>query len=70
MFAGKVKAIYLGYMLILQAYFAQQYAWLVLVAFIAMHLVQSIYTLFTFFIIQPVDSFNGPTANEVGLIYV
>jgi linoleoyl-CoA desaturase len=63
-----VKAIYLSYMLLLPLYFAPQDAWVVLSAFIGMHLVQSVYTLFTFFITHHVDNSNYPTASEDGLI--
>jgi len=63
-----LKSFYIIYLLILPILFAQQPIWVVITAFLTMHMIQSVYTLFTFFITHHVDSSNYPTANNEGLI--
>lgn len=63
-----VKSFYILYMLVLPIIFSNQTVWVVLTAFICMHLIQSLYTLFTFFITHHVSGSNYPTANNEGLI--
>ena len=63
-----LKSFYFGYILVLPIYYSQQPIWVILVAFISMHMVQSVYTLFTFFITHHVDGANYPTADNDGNI--
>ncbi len=63
-----LKSFYIIYLLVLPIFFAQQSIGTVAIAFLAMHMTQSIYTLFTFFITHHVASSNYPTANKEGLI--
>ena len=63
-----LKSFYFTYMLIIPMYYSQQSISVIIIAFIAMHLVQSVYTLFTFFITHHVDGSNYPTANSSGQI--
>jgi linoleoyl-CoA desaturase len=63
-----LKGCYLGYMLILPILFSKQPLWLILIAFLIMHMVQSLYTLFTFFITHHVENSVYPVANEEGKI--
>jgi linoleoyl-CoA desaturase len=63
-----VKSFYILYMLILPILFSHQTIWIVLAAFVFMHLIQSLYTLFTFFITHHVSGSNYPKADNEGLI--
>jgi len=63
-----LKSFYLLYLLIFPMFYSHQSIWVVLTAFLAMHMVQSLYTLFTFFITHHVHGANYPTANKDGLI--
>lgn len=63
-----LKLFYVFYILILPLVFSQQSGWVILISFIAMHLVQSIYTLFTFFITHHVSNSLYPVADSNGLI--
>ncbi|MDI1233634.1 MAG: fatty acid desaturase [bacterium] len=63
-----LKAFYITYLLILPLIFSHQVMTWVLVGFIAMHLVQSLYTLLTFFITHHIDGSLYPKADESGNI--
>ncbi|MEB8346783.1 fatty acid desaturase [Flavobacteriaceae bacterium KMM 6898] len=63
-----VKSFYILYMLMLPILFSHQSIWIVLAAFVFMHLIQSLYTLFTFFITHHVSGSNYPKADNEGLI--
>ena len=63
-----LKAAYILYLFILPVLFSQQGFLTVIIAFLVMHLVQSLYTLFTFFITHHVDRAEYPKANEDGVI--
>ncbi len=63
-----LKTFYIFYLLILPLHFSNQPVWIVLTAFIAMHLFQSLYTLYTFFITHHVHDSNYPKASEKGSI--
>jgi linoleoyl-CoA desaturase len=63
-----VKAFYFSYLLVVPIYFSQQSAYLVIFAFVAMHLFQSLYTLYTFFITHHVSGSAYPTVKTEGLI--
>lgn len=66
-FAG-LKLFYLTYLLFLPLFFSHQSVWLVIGAFFVMHMVQSVYTLFTFFITHHVEKSEYPVADETGQI--
>ena len=63
-----LKLTYLFYLIILPLLFSNQPAAIVITAFILMHLTQSLYTLFTFFITHHVYESEYPVANKDGLI--
>ena len=63
-----LKLFYVFYLLILPLIYSHQAAWVVFAAFIFMHLVQSVYTLFTFFITHHVSESKYPVADNQGLI--
>jgi linoleoyl-CoA desaturase len=63
-----LKLFYVFYLLVLPCLFSQQSGLVIFTAFIAMHFVQSIYTLFTFFITHHVADSNYPEADSSGLI--
>ncbi len=62
------KLFYFTYLLVFPVIFSKQDARLVLLGFLLMHLVQSLYILFTFFITHHVEKANYPVANEEGVI--
>lgn len=62
------KAFYLTYLLVLPIMFSTQSLWTVLFAFLLMHLIQSLFLLFTFFMTHHVEKTYYPTVNEKGLI--
>lgn len=62
------KAFYLFYLLALPLIFASQSAQVVLLGFLAMHLVQSVLLLFTFFMTHHVLATAYPATNEQGVI--
>jgi linoleoyl-CoA desaturase len=63
-----LKSFYVTYLFVLPFYFGHQSFGTILIAGIAMHIVQSIYTLFTFFITHHVEGSNYPKADINGLI--
>lgn len=63
-----LKLFYLSYLLIFPLLYSNVSIWIVLIAFLLMHMVQSLYTLFTFFITHHVYDAAYPTANNEGLI--
>lgn len=63
-----LKTFYLLYMLILPMMYSKQSMLVVLIAFLGMHMFQSLYTLFTFFITHHVHGSNYPKANSDGVI--
>jgi linoleoyl-CoA desaturase len=63
-----LKAFYVFYLLILPLYYSQQPVWLILTAFIVMHLFQSLYTLYTFFITHHIYDSTYPEVTNEGLI--
>ena len=63
-----LKSFYIFYLIVLPALYSEQPLWMILLAFIAMHMVQSVYTLFTFFITHHVDNSEYPKADKNGLI--
>lgn len=62
------KIFYFTYLLILPLIFSKQEINLVLIGFLSMHLAQSIYILFTFFITHHVEEAKYPVANKDGII--
>lgn len=63
-----LKSFYITYLIVLPLLFAKQPFAVVLIAFLSMHMFQSLYTLFTFFITHHVDSSNYPVADKQGQI--
>lgn len=63
-----LKAFYLIYIIVLPLVYSNQKVWVVILAFLLMHMVQSLYTLFTFFITHHVDESHYPTADKDGEI--
>jgi linoleoyl-CoA desaturase len=63
-----VKLFYISYILLLPILFGQQMLLYVLVGFLSMHLFQSVYTLFTFFITHHVQGSEYPRSNLEGEI--
>jgi len=63
-----IKLFYLLYLLVFPILFSQQSIWIVLIAFLALHMVQSLYTLFTFFITHHVWGSKYPKLTKEGLI--
>jgi linoleoyl-CoA desaturase len=63
-----LKLFYLFYLLIFPLLYSNVSIWIVLTAFLVMHMVQSVYTLFTFFITHHVYDADYPTANNEGVI--
>lgn len=65
---GIQKTFYLTYLLILPILFSHQ-PWLtVVVGFVIMHLLQSLFLLFTFFMTHHVEGVEYPTVNKAGYI--
>lgn len=64
------KTVYLVYILVLPMLFSKQSISVVLVAFLLMHLTQSLFLLFTFFITHHVEATHYPTTDENGQINV
>lgn len=62
------KIIYLCYLLIVPILFSDIHWWIIVVAFCAMHLIQSLFLLFTFFITHHVEQTEYFTADEEGFI--
>lgn len=63
-----LKLAYLGYLLIVPMVFSSQSVWVIILSFLVMHMVQSVYTLFTFFITHHISGSHYPMANEDGQI--
>jgi len=63
-----LKSFYILYLLIIPLVFSNQSKVVVLTAFLLMHLIQSLYTLFTFFITHHVHSSNYPKVDSKGVI--
>ena len=62
------KCIYLGIILVLPLLFSGQSWLIVILAFILMHLTQSLFLLFTFFMTHHVENTEYPTTDEKGFI--
>lgn len=62
------KILYVSYILIIPVTFTNQHFIIVLLGFLLMHFMQSLFLLFTFFITHHVESMSYPTTNEDGLI--
>ena len=62
------KAVYIIYLLALPLVLSAQPCYVVITAFLAMHLFQSLFLLFTFFMTHHVESTQYPTTNEQGTI--
>lgn len=62
------KCFYISYLLVLPMLFSAQHWYLVLLGFIIMHLMQSLFLLFTFFMTHHVEGVEYPTTNEDGFI--
>lgn len=62
------KLLYFFYIIYLPIRFSDQPWWLVVIAFIAMHLFQSLFLLFTFFMTHHVESTAYPVTDEEGYI--
>ena len=62
------KTVYLGYILVLPIMLTRQPWYMVLAGFLIMHLAQSVFLLFTFFITHHVEATNYPTTDERGYI--
>ena len=62
------KLVYLSYILVLPAMYSKQTFFTVLIAFVLMHFVQSIFLLFTFFITHHVEETFYPTTDKGGVI--
>jgi linoleoyl-CoA desaturase len=62
------KLVYLGYLLVLPLLFAKQTVAVILIGFLMMHLMQSLFLLFTFFMTHHVEETFYPTTNESGEI--
>ncbi len=62
------KAFYLIFILALPILFSQQTWYMVLMGFLAMHLLQSLFLLFTFFMTHHVEQTEYPTTDDNGFI--
>lgn len=62
------KSFYVGYLIVLPLLFSPQPWYLVLAAFLLMHLFQSAFLLFTFFMTHHVESAEYPTVDQHGYI--
>lgn len=62
------KLFYLTYLLILPIVFSLQSWWVVLIGFLVMHLLQSLFLLFTFFMTHHVEGVEYPTTDKNGYI--
>jgi linoleoyl-CoA desaturase len=62
------KLFYLTYLLILPIMFSGQTEWIVLTGFLVMHLLQSLFLLFTFFMTHHVEGVEYPTTDNDGHI--
>lgn len=58
------KMVYVGYILICPILFSQQSTWMVLIGFISMHMVLSLFLLFTFFMTHHVESTLYPETKD------
>jgi linoleoyl-CoA desaturase len=67
LFTG-LKMLYFLYLIVLPLVFGHQSVGIVLLAFLLMHLSQSLYTLFTFFITHHVSDSLYPNSDEKGII--
>lgn len=63
------KAFYISYLLVIPLLLSSHNTWLVLSAFIVMHLFQSLFLLFTFFMTHHVESTSYFTTDDEGLIH-
>ena len=62
------KAFYLVYILVLPLLFSQQNYWIVFAGFLLMHISQSLFLLFTFFMTHHVETTHYPTTDQKGYI--
>jgi len=62
------KIVYINYIFVLPILFSQQSWYVVLTAFLLMHLLQSLFLLFTFFMTHHVEATEYPTTDENGYI--
>ena len=62
------KVFYISILVVLPILFSQQFWLIVLSGFLAMHLMQSLFLLFTFFMTHHVESTAYPATNENGII--
>ncbi|MBX2922413.1 MAG: fatty acid desaturase [Chitinophagaceae bacterium] len=62
------KMVYVSYMLVFPIMFSQQSWYIVLTGFLLMHLSQSLFLLFTFFMTHHVETTEYPTTDENGYI--
>jgi linoleoyl-CoA desaturase len=62
------KTIYLTFILVLPLLFSEQAWYIVLIGFLAMHLSQSLFLLFTFFMTHHVEQTEYPTTDNNGFI--
>lgn len=62
------KAVYITYILVLPILFTHQSWYIVLTGFLLMHLSQSLFLLFTFFMTHHVETTQYPTTDESGYI--
>jgi linoleoyl-CoA desaturase len=62
------KLVYIGYLLAVPLLFSGQSVWTILTAFVLMHLVQSLFLLFTFFMTHHVEKTEYFEADEGGFI--
>jgi linoleoyl-CoA desaturase len=62
------KIVYISYILAFPLLFAKQQWYVVIIGFLCMHLTQSLFLLFTFFMTHHVESTSYPTTDEQGYI--
>jgi linoleoyl-CoA desaturase len=62
------KTFYVAYVLVLPLLFSQQAWWIVLTGFLLMHLSQSLFLLFTFFMTHHVEGLEYPAVDDNGVI--
>jgi linoleoyl-CoA desaturase len=62
------KIFYLGIIIVLPLLFSSQPWWIVLAGFVLMHLFQSLFLLFTFFMTHHVEKTEYPTTDKNGMI--
>ncbi len=58
------KLLYLAYMLVIPISFSEQSTWIILTAFLCLHLIQSLFLAFTFLITHHVEETSYPSSNE------